>query len=265
MSLELLFLIVGIVSECGLIGILVYRRGYRSFPLFSSYVLWGFLTDLTNILLQHGERSFFMRAYLGELTVDSLLQFGVLVELSWAVLLPIRRLLPKGFLAVLTLFLLAVCGLVWWSTASLTPLTLGHKSHMLVHLQQSFSYLRILLFLLLVGTGQMLSLNWRNRELQIATGLGLYSLVSVTVAILHAHQSLGPAYHMLDELTSASYIASLLYWMTSFVRQEHERQQFTPQMEKILLTVAGAAHAEAVALETGVLPREDRRKASRNT
>ena len=42
-------------------------------------------------------------------------------------------------------------------------------------LQHTVSILRILFFLVLAGGSQLLSIGWRDRELQVATGLGFYS------------------------------------------------------------------------------------------
>jgi hypothetical protein len=60
--------------------------------------------------------------------------------------------------------------------------------------------------------------------------------------MLHAHQTMGaPQYLHLDQIVTASYLCSLLYWVFSFAQQEAERREFTPQMQTFLLAVAGAA------------------------
>ena len=83
-------------------------------------------------------------------------------------------------------------------------------------LQQTFAILRVVVFLGLAAFSQLLSIGWRNRELQVATGLGFYSIVSLAITILHTHQVVGPQYHWLDEVGAASYLSALAYWVLSF-------------------------------------------------
>ena len=56
-----------------------------------------------------------------------------------------------------------------WPLAGLTlPANLTHAGRFFVQLQQTFAVLRIAIFLGLAGFSQLLSIGWRNRELQIA-------------------------------------------------------------------------------------------------
>jgi hypothetical protein len=120
--------------------------------------------------------------------------------------------------------------------------------HLLMRLQQTTSILRILVFLLLAGCSQLLSISWRDRELQLASGLGFYSFVSVAVAIVHTHREIWSQYSYLNQVVVASYICSLLYWVWCFAQKEAERREFTPQMQNVLLAVAGTARATRIAL-----------------
>jgi hypothetical protein len=110
------------------------------------------------------------------------------------------------------------------------------------------SILRILFFLVLAAGSQLLSIGWRDRELQVATGLGFYSLVSVTVVVLEAHETTESQVYHLNQLIVAGFLCSLLYWLVSFAQKEAERREFTPQMQNFLLAVAGAARSTRVAL-----------------
>ena len=125
-----------------------------------------------------------------------------------------------------------------------------------MRLLQTTAILRILFFLVLAGCSQLLSIGWRSRELQIATGLGFYSLVSLGVAMLHTHQTMGPLYRHLNQVEVASYLCSLLYWVFSFAQKEAERREFSPQMQNLLLAVAGAARSTRMALTDSTSDKE---------
>jgi hypothetical protein len=104
----------------------------------------------------------------------------------------------------------------------------------------------------------VLSIGWRDRELQIATGLGFYSIVSLLVTLIHSHQTWSPQYHWLDLASSIGYLGSLTYWVLSFATKEQKRKEFSPQMQQLLLLMGGGARADRMSL--GDLPSERSRK-----
>jgi hypothetical protein len=111
----------------------------------------------------------------------------------------------------------------------------------LVHLQQTASILRVLFFLLLAICSHLLSIGWRDRELQVATGFGFYALVSLAVAVLNTHNAAVMRFKNLYWAVAISFVCSLFYWVWSFAQKEAARQEFTPQMRHTLLALAGAA------------------------
>jgi hypothetical protein len=229
------------------VAILLVRRGtFRTFPVFTSYLVWSLLSDLAEFAVAHFNPANYYNVYSIGLTVDSLLQFGVLVELLWAVLRPLRGSLPRWTLLAIAILIALVGAAVWPLAAGFGLNSLSLAGRLNVHVQETFSVLRILFFLLLAGCSQLLSIGWRDRELQIATGLGFYSLVSLAVWMQHRT---GPQYHSLDQLVSASYICSLAYWAYSFAQQEAKRREFTPQMENFLLAVAGNARSTRMSIK----------------
>ncbi len=117
-----------------------------------------------------------------------------------------------------------------------------------MHLMQTVSILRILLFVILAGCSQLLSLSWRDRELQVATGLGIYSLVGLGVAMLHTHNASPEQNKYYNLFVAASYVITMIYWAVSLLQREAERQEFTPQMQNLLLAMAGVARADREAL-----------------
>src|SRR5271168_684318 len=237
------------VGEAIVFALLMRRGVWRILPVFCVYVGWTLTSDPAAYFAfrsfsAHGYRNF----YLIESTIDSLVQFAVLVELMWSVLRPIRASLPRSTPVVLGVLILLV-GLVIWPLAGMTvPPKFTDEAALLFHVQETFAILRVVCFLLMASFSQLLSIGWRDRELQIATGLGFYSIVSLIVALLHSHQGTGPEYHWPDQALSVSYIGSLSYWVLSFATKEQERKEFSPQMQQLLLLMSGGARAGRVAL-----------------
>ncbi len=244
-------LICGMAAEVTLILLLGKNRAYRSFPAFFLFMLWSLFSDgFLYYVRGHASFDFFYRVYEVQLVIDSVMIFALLVEVAWSVLRPIRSSLPRySWVGIAALVL--VGALILWPIAGLAaPPGLLREGRNLFQLQQTPALLRAVFFLALAAFSQVLSIGWRDRELQIASGLGFYSIVSLAITIIHTHQNSSmPAYHSLDVIGGISYLVALFYWVYAFATQAAERRQFTPQMQSMLLAVAGAARSTRIALD----------------
>ena len=224
-------------------ALLTRRRFYRSMPFFFSYIWFGIGNDLTMSLIQHRYPARYLEAFIIQMCIDSALQYGILVELTWCVLRPIRSSLPRGTVAGISLFVLLLGGCAWWVGNGQSFTGYPPQWHFLACIQQSTAILRIVFFLTLAAGSHFLALGWRDRELQVATGLGSFSIVSLAATLVHTHQKLSMHYHWVDLMVAVSYAGALVYWICSFARAEAPRREFTPQMRSVLTAVAGAARA----------------------
>ncbi len=232
-----------------LLGLLSYRRAWRTFPAFCLYTLWSLSGDAGLLIIDHSSfRSMYVSAYLVDLVISSALEFCVLVELAWSIFRPYRPVLPRATPFALAGFILLVGVAIWPFTGISGLFQTPAAYHILVRLQQVSSIERVLFFLILAACCQMLSIGWRDRELQIATGLGFYSLVSLAVEIVKSHLAFSRLYVHLNRIVVSSYACSLLYWVFCFARKEPERRPFTPRMQSFLLTLAGSARSSRLAL-----------------
>jgi hypothetical protein len=238
--------------EAVVVGLLLYRRLFRILPVFFTFCVWDVLSNLGTFLISHfhaiSDIHVYFQLYFWETIIGSTLEFCILVELGWSVLRPLRSSLPRSTPFVIGLLIL-VAGAAIWPFAAVSGIThASRQSLILAQIQHTVSILRILFFLLLAASSQLLSIGWRDRELQVATGLGFYSLVNVAVAIAQSHQSTTAEYVRLEEFVVVSFLCSLVYWVVSFSQKEAARREFTPQMQKVLLAMAGSARTARVAL-----------------
>jgi hypothetical protein len=260
MNLDTILWIAGPVSEAAVAGLLIYRHAWRTLPTFTLYSFWTLFGSLLAYAVHRFFPAAYLTTYLIEEGLDNVLQFCVLVELAWAVFRPIRASLPRSTLWILGILILAAGMAVWPFSDSSAFAHLPLQWHFLFRFRQTVSILRVLFFLLLAGCSQLLSIGWRDRELQVATGLGFYSLVSLTAAVLHSHQSAVGQYRNLDQVLVASYILSVLYWAVCFAQQEAERREFSPQMQSMLLAVAGVARTTRIALTDSASDKAGKRR-----
>jgi hypothetical protein len=234
------------LTEATVVGFLIYRRVWKTFPVFCLYCVWLVFVDAAAYAVQRLFPASYFSFYLATTIVYSALELGVLVELTWSVLRPLGALLPRGALLVVAGFILGI-GIAIWPFAVIPGF--GYfppQWHFLMRLEQTTSILRVVFFLVLAGCSQLLSIGWRDRELQIASGLGFYSLVGLGVAMLHTHMTTGSQLRFLNQVEVAGYLCSLMYWVFSFAAKEAERREFTPQMQSFLLALAGTARTTRV-------------------
>jgi hypothetical protein len=250
-NLESAAFLAGNVAEAAVFGLLVYRRAWRTLPFFCIYSLECLVGSILFYIAQHRfSRVATFNTYFYESILDFALQFCVLVEVAWSILRPFQKSLPRYTVWVLGA-LIAGAGLAIWPFVN--PPSPAHihvmmQWHLIVHLQETVSVLRVLFFLVLAGCSQLLSIGWRDRELQVTTGLGFYSFVSLSITVWHSHQTTSHQYAALERGLAATYLCVLLYWVFSFAHKEAERRQFSPQMQSVLLAVAGAARSTRVAM-----------------
>jgi hypothetical protein len=232
-----------------LLGLLSYRRAWRAFPAFFLYIVWSLVGDAGLLIIDRSyPKSVYVPAYLVDLIVASALEFCVLVELAWSIFRPYRPFLPRATPFVLAGSILLV-GIAIWPFTGISSLFQSPAAyHILVRLQQVSSIERVLFFLILAACCHLLSIGWRDRELQISTGLGFYSLISLAVQIVQSHLTFSESYVHLNRIVVVSYAGSLLYWAFCFAQKEPERRPFTPQMQSFLLALSGSARSARLAL-----------------
>jgi hypothetical protein len=176
------------------------------------------------------------------------MQMSVIVELAWSVLRPLRAGLSRSALWLVAASVLAL-GAAIWPFAGLSGIAFPSRGwHIVVQMQQTVSILRVLFFLGLAACSHLLTLGWRNREMQVATGFGFYSLVSLAVAAINSHLASQSQFKRLYWVVAISFLCSLLYWVFSFAMREEERREFTPQAKEVLLALAKSAHVTRVQL-----------------
>ncbi len=261
-SLDNLLSFVGIVAEAAVLALLLYRRVYKTLPVFCVYCVWDLSSNIASYSVLRYFPNAYASVYFADIIVDSALEFAILVELTWSVLRPLRASLPRSALVVVGVLILAAGAAIWPFSGLQGLASFAPQIRNLVRVQQTVSILRIIFFMALAGCSQLLSIGWRNRELQVATGLGFYSLTSLAVTMLHTHQAMGPLYGHLKQIVISGYLCSLLYWVFSFAQKEAERREFSPQMQSLLLAVAGSARTTRVALSNST-PHEKRNPRNR--
>jgi hypothetical protein len=247
MSLKALFAVLGILGifvEVALFAILIARHQYRLFPVFTVYMGFNLLNDFgVGALLVMYPQSLGRNVAFALLPLQYLLELSVLLEIAWKVLSPVHASLPKGsirsFAGLIGLSILAGTLLAW---------RYNHTGNQIQDFKQpldlTVGMLRMLIFVATAAFAQLLGIGWKNKVLQLATALSFYSAIDLIVSL--AVHFLGES-STLERIRPFSYLLELGFLLWVFTTKDVERREFSPQMERFLVTLAGRAkHARTV-------------------
>jgi hypothetical protein len=230
------FSILCLIAEISLFVVLVARRQYRLFPVFTICIAFSLLNDigvgaLLVVYSTHVARSVAFTL----LPLGYLLDLAVLLEITWNVLRPVHTSLPHGSVrAFVVAVALALLGGV------LLAYHFGNTGNKIqdikVPLDLTVGLLRMLIFAATAGFAQLLGIGWRDKVLQLATGLSFYSAVDLIVSLVGRYNGDSPALES-TRLVAATLELGFFVWV--FTTKDVRRREFSPQMEQFLVTLAG--------------------------
>jgi hypothetical protein len=255
-GLDKLFGILGIAAEVLLIGILVGRKQYKTFPVFSVYILWQAISDILLFLILsgkiHGALSHhFITIYYSFAAIADILELGVLLEIAANVISPARQALQRKVLYYLSgaIIFMGVCA--FFVAAYANGATLQHPRAFIV-MDTTAAILRLIIFLLVAGFSQVLGLSWRNHVLQLASGLAFYSVVLMVAQLaqsrLHASPHYDSEYQFWGHVQACGYLCTLYFWCYAFAKKEAPRKEFSPQMTQFLVSISGSPKRQSAVL-----------------
>ena len=209
-SIDLTLWLAGIGMEAFLLGLVLWKRVYRALPVFSCFFVWCLLSDGGMAVASRFPNAY-LQATLVNITVDALFQLAILAELG-RVVVRHNHVAPPSRIVIVLLTVLAFIlagSLNKWAL----PTKLPTANMLYLVLMQLFAVLRAVFLLTLVCWSSLQGLRWPPRELRIVTGLGVYIMATVCVAILHSQNMIGMQFHWLDQVLVAIYLWTLSYWI----------------------------------------------------
>jgi hypothetical protein len=249
-SVDQAFWLAGFVGELILLALLVLKRQFYVYPFL---LLWMAISAACDPFLYwlsiHAVPRHYQLGYLVASFLDYSLEVGVLVEIAYRALRPDKNGIPRKVLRGLlgALFLLFACLTAWTLGSWGRPEAISAMAGRVVQVDLGFAFLRMTLFALIAGFSQMLGITWRSHVLRLAAGLAFYSACSLVIQMAISHLPTGDrnqylAYMaVLQRVQVTAYLATLSFWVWSFVQKDAPRKEFTPQMQRFLVTITEGA------------------------
>ena len=214
MTIDRIIMLAGLQVEAVLLVLLAGKRVFSTMPVFTIYIGCSLGIDFTGFMIA----DYIPKWYLYFCIVNAIVDAGFFVllvhELCGCVLRYNRATsLPRPLVFLVFAVIAAVMSTLgrWSPFPHLTPIW-----QITVQAFQVAAIVQAAAFLTLTSWTGLKGLRWPERELQVATGLGLYSIVALAVAVAHTHLPTGHRFHWLDLLGPASYLGILVYWVAYF-------------------------------------------------
>lgn len=229
-ELQKILWIGAMVSEVVLLGITSWRDTARNVPTFLVYLYWVVLGDIAvGLCYYHVAMNTYVIIDGIQSASEGLLLLAVLFDLARSLV----RLLPvavsRGLLKLFGVVTIGAGAIIWWVSDSWALLSYDRGFHLLLREQLTSSLLRVLLLLLIGILSQFLSryslpVGWGERELQIATGMGIYALASLAESLATTYQSslTRAAFVRIHVSMGLIYIMCLIYWIVCFLRPDSD-------------------------------------------
>jgi hypothetical protein len=241
---------VTLVAQAAIAYLMIKKGSRRDYPILLTYMFFNLAIDPLAWLLQN--TGIYTKFYFTGQVLDYLLQFLIILEIGRNVLRPSKRSLPFRLWPIVTGGIL-VCAIVAATFSPQMQSSGNAAAHVLLRVTLGLAILKLLLFAGMAGFAQFLGIGWKSRVLQLASALAFYGAVSLLVQLSSSHlPSTSPAYTAdlarLAQIQWGAYSVTLISWIWAFSRNEAPRKDFTPQMQEVLVTIAGAAKRTRLAV-----------------
>src|SRR5450631_53003 len=175
-QIDSILMIAGYVATVVLVITMIYRGLHLQFPIFTSYLVFGLITDPLMFWLYSHTPETYNKAFILSSVVDFLFQLCVLFEIGSSVLRPVKKSLPARSLFVLgSLMVFAIVVASFIAFRVLPHASLAHFPIFLQKIGLGMALMRMGIFVSIAVFAQMLGIGWKNHVLQLATGLAFYS------------------------------------------------------------------------------------------
>lgn len=204
--------LLGMILQGVLVVVLLSRKIWARYPLFTTYGLFSFVTSLMLYFERRAaisQHSYFYSYYIQE---------AIAMVLGFSVVYEVFRHLFSTHRALLKL-----AGLIFrWTVAALLCLALavilvkspsaGSLSKAVLILEEATRIVEVGLLMFLFGASAAFGLHWKQAEFGIALGLGLFVAVQLTIMTLLSQLGRS-AWEVLSIVSILAFDMSLLVWL----------------------------------------------------
>ena len=210
-SIVQFFWILSTVLQVGLAGVLIYRKAWINFPVFTTYGLFNLAHGLANWAVYGNRIAYFYVYWIGE-AVGILLGFLVVYEVFTTIFHDHAALkkLAASIFSVSVVILMAAASFILFHAGPILSRNLGRS---VIVLEEATRTVEIGLLIVLFACAGAFGLHWRQAVFGVASGLGIFVSVEL-IAVTMRSQASAALNGEFAIARGVAYIVSLLVWGT---------------------------------------------------
>jgi hypothetical protein len=219
-------LVLCIMLRCGLTS---------RFPIFFSSLAFDFLRELALPMVVHHSELAYRYAYWLSLPIEYVIGFGVMLE-AFRCSLDGDAKIPPQSIRLLALAAVVLVGLATYLV--LCPDIPMNVTGVVLTLDRSIDLLRCGMFLFLVTFAARLGLCWRHHIWGIVLGFGVYAIMGLIAAAIHATTGVVSG-DWVTHIPQFGYLSATIIWAGYLRRPEPARKPMTLEELSVVHSLLG--------------------------
>ncbi len=220
------------LGETVLLAIVVGRRLWLRFPLFSLYSVFTVLREIIGtVALRSSPRMFFYVFYFLSI-FGNLIMLAVIGELAVRIFRPVAS-DCRAALKSMAVFAGAAGTIILIWFLDLPPVIAARLPGWAMRTDLLLTCLRFLAFATVAVSSRVIGLHWRHHIFGIATGLGIYSCVDLVSTTLYS-QTIVISPFLIHQISKLAYLLSVTAWCFILYSPEPSLAPSTPELKKYL-------------------------------
>jgi hypothetical protein len=204
----------GLAAQGVLAALLLSRRLNRRLRAFFACAIFQFIAGIAYLFIPASASEVRLYAWFGNILIDSIFYFAILVELGRNTLRHNR--IPPPARWIIVLLFLGIATAIWPAVQFRVPLNVPPLWRFAMRFLQIATLLECSGFGTLVAWSAFSKLRWPDHEFRIVTGTGAWTIVSLGALMLHNDGFSGRSNHWVDLFTPAAVLIVTVWWIHHF-------------------------------------------------
>lgn len=236
-TLDNIFWAAGFIGNAALLLVLLYRRRWHQFPIFTWLIGYQiFVTIALFLNFRYGNKHSYAVTYWVTGAGNVLFQLALIFEISRVVLRPtgtwVRDARTSFIIAGTAGAAVALTLCLMVKPPSFSTLAIWE-----IRVNLFMDLLDCELFLAMLYASNRLGLEWRNHVMGLGQGLTIWAFGAVASDVTHIYLGWSRELLVLDRLLTCLYLGALVYWAITFWRPEPVRAPLSSEMKDYLVAL----------------------------
>lgn len=246
-GLDLLFWAAGFGAHLTLLGVLLIRGRFRTFPIFTAFILSNLGRTVALYFVEHhGNRTSYFYTFWSLGILDTVLQLAVVYEMYSRTFRPLgawARDIRGTFAWIAAVTIAVAAGLTWLAAphARLWMQVVVIKGNFFSSVAMSE------LFVGMIALSVKAGLPWKTHVARISQGLGAYSMIDLVIETGHSYFGVGrntQIYALLSHFRMSAYLICVAYWIVMLWRNAPDQRKLPDSLRGQLIRLQNAVDSD---------------------